>query len=103
MVICATGMLYALAKLLESPPDDISAWSGHELVARKVRLLVTMGGGVFPQGADGFNWECDRPSAARVLNSWPTPLAVSPHGEHVLTGSRLTAATSEANPVRLGL
>ncbi|MCU0959867.1 MAG: glycosyl hydrolase family 28 protein [Pirellulaceae bacterium] len=100
VVICATGMLYALARLLDSPPDYISAWPGHELVARKVRLLVTMGGGVFPEGADPFNWECDRPSAARVLNAWPTPLAVSHHGEQVLTGARLTTDTPEANPVR---
>lgn len=101
VTICAVGMLYAVAELLDSPPDDISPLNGRELVSQKVRQLVTMAGGTFPEGADKFNWECDRPSTGRVVNDWPVGLAVSPHGEHVLTGARLAAETPEGNPVRM--
>jgi hypothetical protein len=101
VVICAVGQLQGLARLLDSGPDEHSPLTGRELVAEKVRLLTTMALGVLPEGRDGFNWECDRVSAARVLNDWPAPLAVSHRGQDVLTGARLLTETPEDNPVRM--
>ena len=78
VVICAIGFLTVLAQLLDSP-------GGADLVRRKVRLLVSMGGGNWPEGWDGFNWRMAPKAAARVLNDWPVDLAISPEGENVLT------------------
>ncbi len=98
VVICAVGMLTALAGLLESGPDDISPLSGRDLVARKVKRLVTMATSGFPEGHQTFNWHCDLPSAAKVLNGWPVALAVMPHGESILTGGRLVREGDPENP-----
>jgi len=87
VVICAIGALSALADLLDSPADAISPLPGETLVAAKVRRLVTMAGGVYPSGRDGFNWAVEKQSAARVPNHWPTELAVSSAGDDVLTGA----------------
>lgn len=100
IVICAVGQLAGLASLLDSEGDKISPLAGVELAQRKVRLLVTMALGIWPEGRDTFNWVCDIPSADRVLNAWPGPLAVMPHGEDILTGGRLVAEGSKKNPVR---
>lgn len=100
VVICAVGQLQALARLLESPPDAISPLKGEDLVRAKVKLFVTMGKGDWPQGRDTFNWRCDMPSADRVLNHWPGPLAVMTHGDDILTGSRLVAHGDVLNPAR---
>ena len=100
MVICAVGQLAAIAGLLESGPDEESSLAGLELVARKTKALVTMAGGVFPEGRDGFNWRCDLPSAAKVVNHWPTRLAVMPLGASILTGGPLVAEGSPENPCR---
>jgi hypothetical protein len=101
VVIIAVGLLTALADLLDSPADAHSSLPGMELVARKVAKLVTMGGGTFPVGYDGFNWRMDRPAALRVLNHFPAPLVVNEHGTSILTGATLAATTPVENPVRL--
>lgn len=100
VVICAVGQLAGLAGLLDSRGDDISPLDGVDLVRRKVRVLVSMAGAMWPEGKDGFNWDCDIPSAAHVLNHWPVPLAVMPHGSDILTGQRLVREGSPDNPVR---
>jgi inosine-uridine nucleoside N-ribohydrolase len=100
VVICATGQLTALAQLLDTPPDTYSPLDGQALVAQKVRLFVTMAKGGFPKGRDPFNWSCDIPSAARVLNSWPGPMAVVPLGDQVMTGGRLVSTENEGNPIK---
>lgn len=100
VVIAAIGLLTVLEGLLGSPPDACSPLGGRELVAAKVKLLVTMGVGSFPHGKDVFNWEMDRTAAAAVLNHWPGPLAVSERGDNVLTGATLADRTDPANPVR---
>ena len=100
VVICAIGTLSALAELLDSEPDNSSPLPGRELVARRVRLLVSMAIGTYPAGRDAFNWIMDLEGAARVLKHWPTELAVSPAGEDVQTGAALGEACPVGNPFR---
>ncbi len=100
VTICAVGTLTALQQLLDSPRDDISPLSGRDLIAAKVDRLVTMALGVYPSGADGFNWKMDTIGAATVLNKWPTPVTVSELGGEVLVGPKFIAAAPEGHPVR---
>lgn len=98
VTICAIGLLTVLADLLESGPCEYSPFTGRELVAAKVKRLVTMAKAVFPEGQDGFNWEMDRASSAAVLNCWPSRLTVNALGDEVLTG-RLSGALAEESPL----
>jgi hypothetical protein len=100
ITICAIGTLTALAQLLVSGPDGCSPLPGRDLVARKVRELVTMAKAPFPAGRECFNWRMDSPSAAAVLHDWPTALAVSWAGDTVPTGARFVAAAPPGQPVR---
>jgi purine nucleosidase len=100
VVICAVGQLAALAGLLESGPDEYSGLDGQALVAQKTKILVTMALSKIPEGKDGFNWRCDLPSAAKVVNHWPTALAVMPLGASILTGGPLVAKGAPDNPCR---
>lgn len=100
IVICAVGTLTALAELLHSEADVISELDGYSLVRRKVRLLVTMGGGILPTGMDRFNWRMDPLSAEKVLNSWPSTVAISASGEDVMTGASLAEKLDEQHPLR---
>ncbi len=101
VVICAVGQLAALAGLLESKPDEHSDLPGPELLARKTKALVTMAMCPYPEYEDTFNWRCDLPSAAKVVNDWPTGLAVMPLGASILAGGRLVAEGKPESPCRL--
>jgi len=63
-------------------------------------MLVTMALSQIPEGQDGFNWRCDWPSAMKVVNQWPTALAVMPLGASILTGGPLAAKGAPDNPCR---
>lgn len=84
-VICAVGLLTLLPALLASAPCKYSPLSGHELVKRKVRELVTMAKAPFPQGEEAFNWRMDAANAASANANWPTPITVSWCGDDILT------------------
>lgn len=99
ITICAIGTLTALARLLVSPPDAISPLAGRALVAAKVKALVTMAEGWFPEGADVFNWKMDLKASARVLHDWPTTVVVSPWGREVCVGERFLPAAPADHPV----
>ncbi|MBT6146300.1 MAG: hypothetical protein HOH74_12760 [Gemmatimonadetes bacterium] len=100
VTICAVGTLTALQQLLDSPPDDISALSGRELITARVERLVTMALGIYPRGHDGFNWRMDKIGAAAVVNRWPGPVTVSELGGDVLVGPRFVQAAPATHPVR---
>jgi len=100
IIIVAVGLLTALKALLDSPPDDISALNGIELVKRKVKKLVTMGIGSFPSAQAQFNWLMDWESARFVISHWPSNLVVQPNGTEFLTGNKLSIRTPESNPIR---
>ena len=100
VIIVAVGLLSALKYLLESEPDEISQLSGVELVKKKVRKLVTMGIGRYPEAKAEFNWLMDWESARHVIHNWPTPLVVQSNGTEFRTGNTLSLKTPESNPVR---
>jgi inosine-uridine nucleoside N-ribohydrolase len=81
VVIVQVGFSTNLARLLESPADDISPLDGKSLVKNKVRLLSAMAGAfakqLLAQGKKEFNVVRDIPAAQRVFGSWPTPVVIS--------------------------
>jgi purine nucleosidase len=101
VVVITTGYLTNLRNLLASPPDGDSPLSGADLVTRKVKRLVTMGG-QYPKGRE-WNFYRDAAATATVVAEWPTEILFVGYeaGNHVLTGSGL-AVTPEGNPLRLG-
>jgi len=77
VVIVQVGFSTNLARLLDSPADDISPLNGRDLVTAKVRLLSLMAGGFAPiAGNDRFgeyNIVTDLPAARKLADEWPTP------------------------------
>lgn len=102
VVICAIGLLTALAQLVLSGPDEISPLTGIELIRAKVKKLVTMAEISFPgEGEEVFNWQIERTGAETVLCNWPTELVVSSFGKEVLTGAAALASCAQDHPVSL--
>lgn len=80
VVIVQVGFSSNLARLLDSPPDEISPLSGRDLVARKVRQLSVMAGAFKPIGGKRhleYNVVKDIPAAKKVATAWPTPVVWS--------------------------
>lgn len=100
VVVVTVGFFTNLKNLLESAPDEFSPLSGEELVASKVKRLVSMAG-YFPEGKE-FNVMMDAPASAYVMERWPTPVVLSGFdiGEKIITGSRTAAMDAEQSPVR---
>jgi hypothetical protein len=71
-MVVSIGFLDNLCDLLASPPDDLSAATGAELVAAKVRRTVVMGG-MFPSGRS-FNFTQSLVAARKFVQTWPTPV-----------------------------
>lgn len=98
VVVCAIGPLTNLAKLLYSQADDMSLPKGQELIAKKVKRLVVMGGGwTGPE----WNFLMDATAAAHVCNNWPGEVWFSTFevGESIITGSKWNWEGG-INPVR---
>jgi hypothetical protein len=80
VVIVQVGFSTNLARLLDSPPDDVSPLTGRDLVKAKVRLLSVMAGACAP--IDGkpardyreYNVVYDIPAARHLAADWPTPV-----------------------------
>ena len=81
VVVVQVGFSTNLARLLDSPPDDISPLDGKSLAAKKVRLLSVMAG-AFSEDLQKrrfreYNVVTDVPAAQKVLGQWPTPIVAS--------------------------
>lgn len=100
ITIISTGFFTNLAALLESPPDEWSPLNGRDLVAKKVKKLVSMAGG-FPEGKE-FNVYSDVKSSKMVLERWPTPLLLCGFeiGNSIYTGKALQNSRMKNNPVK---
>ncbi len=101
VTIVVVGWLTNMANLLDSPPDRHSPLTGRELVARKVRELVAMGGRWpnSPKNEGEYNFTMDGPAAHKVIMEWPGPIMFTGLGKDVMTGARLVAEAPPENPV----
>ena len=78
VVIASVGFSTNLIRLLETPADDLSPLTGEELVAKKVKLLVTMAGCMNDPKTHEYNVVKDVPAAKVIFEQWPTPVVTSP-------------------------
>lgn len=104
VTIITVGFFTNLANLLSSPPDKTSPLSGKDLVAKKVKQLVSMAAGI---GKDGksqreFNVWVDAKATRKVFSEWPSPILISPFEiEKIYTGMPLINNKSIRNsPVK---
>jgi len=101
--IVSIGHTKGLYDLLESGADAISSLSGRELIERKVKAWVAMGG-TFPHEKEpgwNFGQGGTAPYSRHLIQQWPTPIVFSGFeiGDVIKTGRSLQA-TSPNNPVR---
>lgn len=97
VTLISIGYLSNLNHLLKSYVAGMP--SGKDLVKRKVKLLVCMGG-QYPQGKE-WNFYQDPASSKFVIKNWPTKIIFSGFelGENVLSGRGLRPLGND-NPVR---
>jgi hypothetical protein len=104
VVIISVGFLMNLADLLDSKADENSPLAGTELVGKKVKRLVVMGG-QFPNPDHFAEWNFSAnnvgPDTKHVVDNWPTPILLSGFsiGQGISTGPSLQS-TPTTNPVR---
>jgi len=93
VTIVSVGFFTNLANLLKSAPDNYSSLNGKELVAIKVKQLVSMAASLEKGGKEGyeFNVVVDAAASQKVFNEWPTPIILSGFGigMKILTGIHL--------------
>jgi pyrimidine-specific ribonucleoside hydrolase len=75
VTVVSVGFLTNLANLLKSGSDEYSNLSGEKLVAKKVKLLVSMAGR-FPAGGE-FNVIKEPAAGKYTFKNWPTPVIFS--------------------------
>lgn len=100
ITICTIGFLTNLLDLLLTPGDNYSPLTGLELVERKVKRLVTMGGS-FPQGKE-FNLAKDAKASQLVIGQWPGEILFSGSeiGSEVITGKSIPEMKVTNSPVK---
>lgn len=101
VTITVVGFLTNLELLLKSSGDSHSSLNGVDLVKRKVKHLVVMGGKL-PSGKE-FNLTRSGigPTSKYVIEHWPTDMVFSTFdiGDAIKTGAKLKAAPAD-HPVR---
>lgn len=100
VTICSIGLLTNLSDLLQSQPDTNSSLTGLELIRKKVKILVCMGG-EFPEGKE-FNLFKDISSSLTVLNQWPTDILFSGGeiGSQIISGKSISKFDIQNSPVK---
>ena len=78
VTIVSVGFSTNLALLLDTKADEYSPLTGKELVAQKVKRLVTMAGHIENPKYAEYNVVNDVAACQRVFNEWPTPIYMSP-------------------------
>ncbi len=87
-IIVTVGPLKNIENLLNSQADSISPLTGKELVEKKVKKFVIMGG-QFPEGKNEWNFNGNMPGVTkRVLGNITAPIVFSGYelGEKIRTG-----------------
>jgi len=78
-----TGALSSMARLIMSQPDNISSLTGKELVSKKIKRTVVMGGRFFETWPEDlgvtteYNIRCDIEAAEIVCDEWCGELVFS--------------------------
>ena len=90
VVIVSVGFLLNVKDLLDSKPDKYSELSGKELIRKKVKGLVVMGG-KYPEGREyNFYYGGVAPAAKGVVENFPdeVPIVFSGYeiGERIIQG-----------------
>ena len=100
VVICSTGFLTNLRRLLETKPDAISPLDGRALVAKKVKHWVAMACS-YPRGKE-YNSKHDWESSRIALENWPTPIVFSDfqYGMDCFAGRAVAEMKGPRNPVK---
>lgn len=77
VTIVTVGPLKNIMNLINSEPDDYSTLSGEDLIGRKVKEFVVMGGN-FPEGKNEWNFNGNMPGVTRfVLEHLDVPVTFS--------------------------
>ena len=100
VTIASIGFITNLSNLLQSPPDQFSKLSGKDLVALKVKRLVSMAGW-FPAGRE-YNIYMDSVASRYCFEHWPTPIIFTGFeiGKEIKTGLKLVQSQVEGSPVK---
>ncbi|GHT18169.1 nucleoside hydrolase [Planctomycetales bacterium] len=78
VVLVQVGFFTNLARLLDTPGDDISPLTGKEIIAKKVKLLSIMAAAFHNQPKfKEYNVVIDIPSAKEMIANWPTEMVFS--------------------------
>jgi inosine-uridine nucleoside N-ribohydrolase len=105
VTIVTVGFFTNLADLLSSPPDQYSSLNGKDLVAKKVKELVSMAARLDEGKNNGYEYNVctDVKASQKVFDEWTQPFVISPFelGVKILTGIPLTKDSSIQNsPVK---
>lgn len=103
IVLVTVGPLKNIENLLRSGPDKFSPLSGAELIKKKVREAVIMGG-QFPTGTNEWNFNGDMPGVTRfVLENLPVSVTFSGYevGVQIKTGQIFNQMNQE-HPLYVG-
>lgn len=78
VTIVSVGFSTNLARLMDTPADQYSPLTGKELIAKKVKELITMAGHTTNVEFHEYNVMKDPPAAKKVFEEWPTKVVTSP-------------------------
>ena len=100
VTVCSLGFLTNLRDLLVSGPDMYSPLNGRDLVAKKVKLWVSMACS-YPNGKE-YNSKMDPEASRTALADWPTPIVFTDfqYGRHLYTGRRIAESDAHRSPVK---
>lgn len=77
VTIITVGPLLNIQRLIQSKPDKHSSLTGAELISKKVKEFVIMGGH-FPKGENEWNFNGDMPGVTKfVIENLETPIVFS--------------------------
>ncbi|MDB5118856.1 MAG: nucleoside hydrolase [Sphingobacteriales bacterium] len=104
VTIVTVGFLTNMANLLKSQPDDYSPLNGKDLIAKKVKHLVSMAGRFNNEMSTfkEFNVERDAAASKNVFDNWNTPIIFTGWeiGSKVFTGIPLIKSDISNSPVK---
>jgi inosine-uridine nucleoside N-ribohydrolase len=101
VTIITVGHLTNLRNLIESGPCKISSLTGMELIKKKVRSWICMGG-QFPEGKEANFYRPDPESTRIAVEKWPVPVVFAGWevGNDIITGGEfLKNAIPKVSPV----